>query len=291
MVRSRCRLVSGTLNNSERAPSSGPPTEAYPQAPAGGEPSVETRAHNHQQAPAGANPTAAIHGTLRWSFYSLREHLCYRQVPPRRPIHKPRQGRTVCRNPGTQPSTSPVRGEPYGRNSRHAPMELHSAAGAFLLQTGASYGGLSTSPGRYEPSVGTRAHNHQQAPAGANRTAATHGTLRWSFDPLDVHLCYRQVPPDGHTDLSKRALPPCQTVELIGASGLPARRHTRLSVALARAMVIALRELFLQPGVQHDEEISAPHLLQLQLRFAGCAIGPRDWKLRECIAAHDGLQR
>ena len=199
MVRSRCRLVSGTLNNSERAPSSGPPTEAYPQAPAG------------------ANPTAAIHGTLRWSFIPLPEHFCYRQVPP------------------------------------------------------------------------TEAY--PQAPAEANPTAAIHGTLRWSFYSLLEHLCYRQVPPDGHTGLSKRALPPCQTVELIGTSGLPARRHTRLSVALARAMVIALRELFLQPGVQHDEEISAPHLLQLQLRFAGCAIGPRDWKLRECIAAHDGLQR
>src|SRR2546425_4561944 len=57
------------------------------------------------------------------------------------------------------------------------------------------------------------------------------------------------------------------------------------------AVVIAAREMLLQPEIQNDEEIPAAHLLKLQLGNSGAAIGPGDWYDCERISADDRLQR
>ena len=55
--------------------------------------------------------------------------------------------------------------------------------------------------------------------------------------------------------------------------------------------VVALGEMFLQPDVQHDEQIAAPHLLQLQLRHAFGPVEPADRDGAERVAADDRLER
>src|SRR5439155_768088 len=44
--------------------------------------------------------------------------------------------------------------------------------------------------------------------------------------------------------------------------------------------VVAAAEVFLQPAIQRDEEIPAPHLLDLQLGFPEAAVLPRDRRHR-----------
>src|SRR6188768_2936954 len=65
------------------------------------------------------------------------------------------------------------------------------------------------------------------------------------------------------------------------ACGCPTARSTSVppygGVSLfARLSVVATAEIFLQPDVQNDEEVSAPHLFELQFRFPGSPISPRD---------------
>src|SRR5687767_16009406 len=63
--------------------------------------------------------------------------------------------------------------------------------------------------------------------------------------------------------------------------------------ALARThpRVVAPREVLLDEAIEDDEEIPAPHLLDLELRLAAFAPVPVRRHDRPAIAAHDRLER
>src|SRR4029077_2086559 len=55
-------------------------------------------------------------------------------------------------------------------------------------------------------------------------------------------------------------------------------------------LIVAAAEDFLEPDVEHDEEVAAAHLFHLQLRLAGGAVGPGGGDDGEAVAADDGLE-
>src|ERR1017187_493582 len=61
----------------------------------------------------------------------------------------------------------------------------------------------------------------------------------------------------------------------------------RLLFRLLPPQVIAARKVTLEPHVEHDEQVAASHLLDLQLGHARLAIGPRNRQHRVGIPAHD----
>src|SRR5688572_3156161 len=54
---------------------------------------------------------------------------------------------------------------------------------------------------------------------------------------------------------------------------------------------IALRKILLDQAIQQDEEIPAPHLLDLQLGDTGLAVVPTIGDHRIAVASHNGFQR
>src|SRR4051812_21600726 len=58
-----------------------------------------------------------------------------------------------------------------------------------------------------------------------------------------------------------------------------------MGAGYASAPVIPLRQVFLEPHVQDDEEVPAAHLLQLQLRHALGAVAPADRDHLVAVAA------
>src|SRR3954470_14020088 len=75
-------------------------------------------------------------------------------------------------------------------------------------------------------------------------------------------------------------------------------RHVRASSRFAfiakgslRASIIPGAEIFLQPDVETDEEISAAHFLDFQFSRAAPPVPPGNRHRRPTVAAHDRLQR
>src|ERR1044072_5134282 len=50
----------------------------------------------------------------------------------------------------------------------------------------------------------------------------------------------------------------------------------KLRIVLAMSPIIAGAEVFLQPDIQADEKITAPHFLNLQFRGTSAPVAPRD---------------
>src|SRR6185437_3207544 len=57
------------------------------------------------------------------------------------------------------------------------------------------------------------------------------------------------------------------------------------------SLVIAARQQPLEEAIEHDEQIAAAHLAELELGYAGFAVGPRNRHYREAVAADDSLKR
>src|SRR5215469_7442111 len=55
--------------------------------------------------------------------------------------------------------------------------------------------------------------------------------------------------------------------------------------------IIAAAEVFFHPAVERDEQITAAHLLDFELRDAGPPIPPGDWQCGPGITADDGFER
>src|SRR5579863_3216190 len=54
---------------------------------------------------------------------------------------------------------------------------------------------------------------------------------------------------------------------------------------------VAPAEVFLQPHIETDEQVAAPHLLDLELRLACPAVAPRNGHRGPRIVPHDHLER
>src|SRR6516225_2381785 len=60
---------------------------------------------------------------------------------------------------------------------------------------------------------------------------------------------------------------------------------------LLRAVIVAPRKTFLEPEVEHDEEVPAAHFLQLQFRNPALPVGPGDRDHGVGVTADDRLER
>src|SRR6266851_1487857 len=89
---------------------------------------------------------------------------------------------------------------------------------------------------------------------------------------------------------SGRAKPDCDT------PGDPGNGDHRFGPTL-RALrswvfpVVAAAEIFLQPYIKADEQITAAHLLKLELGVAGAPVPPGDGNDRPTVSSHDGFER
>src|SRR5450755_2394256 len=66
------------------------------------------------------------------------------------------------------------------------------------------------------------------------------------------------------------------------------RRHAYGHVLTA---IVAAAQVLLEPYVQDDEQIPAPHFLQPELGLAVTPVGPADRDHGVAVAARDGLER
>src|SRR5437016_6029840 len=65
----------------------------------------------------------------------------------------------------------------------------------------------------------------------------------------------------------------------------------RLERLTRGAPIVASREHLLEPDVEDDEEVAAPHLLKEEARGAVLSLAPADRHRLVRVAAHDRLQR
>src|SRR5437879_6524505 len=57
------------------------------------------------------------------------------------------------------------------------------------------------------------------------------------------------------------------------------------------AVIIATREMLLQPQVQHDKQVAAAHFLELQFGNSRCPVGPTDRHHGKGVPPNQRLQR